>query len=96
MFFYVYVLFSQKYKRLYIGYSSDVFKRLEQHNSGKSKATRPFMPYELIFYESFTDKQDAKAREVYLKSGWGRRSLHKMLKNTFIIIDFSLVEVIQN
>jgi len=67
----------------YIGYTSDLRKRFSQHNDGHSLATKPFRPYTLIFYESFWDKRDAKAREEYLKSGWGFRTIKKMLKHFF-------------
>lgn len=93
MFYYVYLLYSQQFKKLYIGYSTDVFNRVNEHNAGKSKATKPYIPYKLIYFEAFTNKKDAKAREVYLKSGWGRRSLKKMLKHTCITIDFNSVEI---
>jgi len=78
MFYYVY-LRSQKDKSFYIGYTSDLVKRFKQHNSGESKATRPFRPYTLIFYEAFLYRIDAKNREVYLKSGYGRRTIFSML-----------------
>lgn len=80
---YVYILQSKKTQSLYIGHTSDVEKRLKEHNEGKSKATRPFRPYQLVFYEAFIHKKDAKEREEYLKSGWGRRAIKKMLKNYF-------------
>lgn len=79
--FYVYVLWSKSHDRLYVGYSSELRNRFQQHNQGISKATKLFRPYELIYYEAFVEKKDAKNREVYLKSGWGRRSLKKMLPN---------------
>ncbi|MBI2673956.1 MAG: GIY-YIG nuclease family protein [Candidatus Zambryskibacteria bacterium] len=79
----VYILQSQKDKSLYIGYTTNIGKRLAEHNSGKSQATRPFRPYELIYYEAFIDMKDAKSREEYLKSGWGRRTINKLLKNYF-------------
>ena len=79
--YYVYILQSKKDKSLYIGYTSDLQKRFFEHNAGKSLATKPFRPYSLIFYEAFIDKIDAKNREEYLKSGWGFRSIKKMLKN---------------
>ena len=81
MFYYVYILQSLKDKSLYIGYTTDLRKRLKEHNAGKSLATKPHMPYQLIFYEAFFNRKDAKNREIYLKTGWGFRSINKMLKN---------------
>lgn len=81
MFYYVYILRSQKDESLYIGYTTDLKKRFKEHNDGKSLATKPFRPYTLIYYEAFLNRIDAKHREVYLKSGWGFRSIKKMLKN---------------
>jgi len=83
--YYVYILQSQKNNSLYIGYTTDLRKRFKKHNSGANKATRPFRPYKLIYYEAFLDAKDAKAREIFLKSGWGRRSIKKMLKFYFNI-----------
>jgi len=80
--FYVYVIQSQKDKSLYIGYTVNLRKRVERHNNGLSLATRPKRPYMLLFYEGFVNKMDAKHREEYLKSGFGLRSLKKMLKHT--------------
>ena len=79
--FYVYVLKSLEDGSLYIGYTSDLKKRLLSHNNGENKATKYKIPYILVFYEAFINKIDAKHREVYLKSGWGFRSIKKMLKD---------------
>lgn len=81
--FYVYILQSLKDKSLYIGYTVDLRKRFDEHNNGESKATKPFRPYKLIFYEAFLNRVDAKRREEYLKSGWGFRSIKTMLKEYF-------------
>lgn len=81
MFYYVYILQSLKSKSFYIGYTADLKKRFKEHNEGKSLATKPFRPYKLIYCEAFLDRIDAKHREEYLKSGWGLRSIKKMLKN---------------
>lgn len=83
MFHYVYILQSTKYKKLYIGFSSDLRQRFKSHNAGKSEATKPFIPYELIFYEAFLNQRDAKNRETYLKTGYGLRSIKTMLKYYF-------------
>ncbi len=78
--YYVYILQSSKNNSLYIGYTSDLRKRFKEHNEGKSLATKPFRPYKLIFYEAFLNEIDAKNREEYLKSGYGRKTIKKMLK----------------
>lgn len=83
MFYYVYILQSIKYKKLYIGYSANLKQRIVEHNSGKSAATKPYIPYRLIFYEAFLNEIDAKHREVYLKTGYGLRSVKKMMINYF-------------
>lgn len=79
MFYYVYILQSLKDNSLYIGYTSDLKNRLKEHNSGHSQATKPFKPYKLIFYEAYLNRVDAKNREEYLKSGYGRKTINKML-----------------
>ena len=80
MFYYVYILQSQKDKSLYIGYTSDLKKRFKKHNAGENLATKPFRPYNLIFYEAFLNRIDAKNREEYLKGGYGRKTIKSMLK----------------
>ncbi|MBI2326538.1 GIY-YIG nuclease family protein [Candidatus Collierbacteria bacterium] len=81
MFYYTYILRSSINNSLYIGYTSDLKRRFQSHNAGLNKATRLFIPYKLIHYEAFLNRVDAKRRETYLKSGWGFRSIKKMLKN---------------
>ena len=83
MFYYVYILQSLQNKSLYIGYTSNLRKRFREHNKGESLATKPFRPYKLIYYEAFPDRLDAKNREEYLKSGYGRRSVKKLLDQYF-------------
>lgn len=83
MFYYVYILQSLKYDSLYIGYTSNLKARFKKHNNGENKATKPFIPYRLIFYEAFLNRLDAKNREEYLKSGYGRRTINKLLKRYF-------------
>lgn len=80
MFYYIYILQSLKNNSLYIGYTSDLKKRFKEHNSGENQATKPFIPYKLIFYEAFLDRVDAKNREIYLKGGYGRKTIKAMLK----------------
>ena len=81
--YYVYVLCSLKNGNWYIGYSANLKKRFKEHNSGQNISTKPFMPYKLIFYEAFLNRIDAKNREEYLKSGYGRKTLKTMLSRYF-------------
>jgi putative endonuclease len=83
MFYYVYILQSLKNHSLYIGYTSDLKKRFKEHNSGLSQATKPFIPYKLICYEAFLNRIDAKNRETYLKSGYGRKTI-KIILNKYL------------
>ncbi len=80
-FFYIYILFSLKDNKLYIGYTEDLKIRLGEHFEGKSTATKNRRPLLLIHYEAFTNKRDAKAREVFLKSGFGRSQLKKAIQH---------------
>lgn len=77
--YFVYVIQSLTDKSWYIGYTSNLTCRLSQHNSGKSRYTNQHGQYKLVCYFAIPNKNDAKRYEKYLKSGWGRRSLKKML-----------------
>lgn len=79
--YYVYVLQSKQDRHLYTGCTNDLKKRLIMHNSGKVESTRKRLPLKLIYYETFINKQDAFNRERWLKTGWGRNHLNKILSN---------------
>ena len=81
--FYTYVLRSISTGNLYIGYTNDLKRRFEQHNKGLSLSTKYRLPFKLVFYECFSNSTDARSREKYLKSGYGRQQLKDILKNTF-------------
>lgn len=78
--FYVYLLENINDKSWYIGYSSDLRRRLTEHNTGKGgKTTRQKKGWKLIYYEAYIVKEDAQRREVFLKSGSGRKYLKNQL-----------------
>ena len=76
---YVYVLRSVTDYGLYIGYSANLRKRIQQHVQGDSFATSYRGPWKLIYYEAYLERHDALGRERYLKSGGGRRFLEVQL-----------------
>jgi putative endonuclease len=80
MFHFVYLLQSEVDKSLYIGYTADVKRRLEEHNSGKNFSTESKKPWKLIFFEAYLNQTDAKRREKYLKTSQGSRLIKRMLK----------------
>jgi len=70
---FTYVLFSKGFGRCYVGISDDVDKRMVEHNSGKTKSTKAFVPWHLVHIEAYSSKVEARKREKYLKSAAGRR-----------------------
>jgi putative endonuclease len=71
--YYVYVLRSEESRKLYTGYTSDLRKRLTHHEEGLSPYTKSRGPYKLIYYEACMNRNDAMTREIYLKTGMGKR-----------------------
>lgn len=80
-FWYVYVLRSLSDGKRYIGFTSDLRKRMADHARGRSFATAPRRPLELIYYEACSQESDALRREKYFKDSGGRRYLAKRLKD---------------
>lgn len=71
--FFVYVLYSSKFKRFYVGMTSNIELRLKTHNAGKVKSTKSFCPWEMVYTEEFETRRQARDREKYLKTAAGRR-----------------------
>jgi len=66
--FYMYILKSQSDGNLYYGYTNNLRRRLKEHNDGKNRSTKARTPFELRYYESFFNENDAKEREWSLKN----------------------------
>ena len=81
--FYVYTAQSKKDKGLYIGFTSDLKKRIKEHNAGKTKSIKHRTPFELVYYEAYLNKIDARKREIELKkNGQQRKLLKERIKNS--------------
>ena len=78
--YYVYILKSNRDNKLYIGYTTDLRKRLKEHNQGKVASTKSRRLLELVFYEAYKDSKDARRREIYLKTANGKSTLRMMLR----------------
>jgi putative endonuclease len=65
--FYTYLLRSKIKKWFYIGSTKDLRRRLNEHNNGMVKSTSPYLPFDLIYYEAYTNYTLARKREIELK-----------------------------
>ena len=77
---YVYLLLSEKDDKFYTGSTNDLKRRLYEHNSGNVRSTRNRRPLKLIYYEACLNDDDAKQREIYLKSGMGKKYIRNRLR----------------
>lgn len=77
----LYILHSLKDNNFYTGITTDLKRRVKEHESGKNFSTAPRRPFKLIYYEVYLLKEDAEAREKYLKTSMGRRVIRKQLAN---------------
>ncbi|MFH0907203.1 MAG: GIY-YIG nuclease family protein [bacterium] len=80
----VYVLRSEDTGQLYIGSSADPDARLASHNAGCVCSTKSHRPWKRILLEEHAGRGTATKRERYLKSGWGRRELRKLLADVSV------------
>ncbi|AFH49489.1 Hypothetical protein IALB_1782 [Ignavibacterium album JCM 16511] len=79
--FFTYILFSAKHNKHYFGHTSNLQKRISDHNSGLSTFTKKYLPWELIYFEEFDSRAEAMKREKFFKSYLG----YKWLKQNKII-----------
>lgn len=79
----VYVLHSLKDNKQYIGYTTNLKRRLTEHFGGRNISTKNRRPFILLFCEYYLSENDAKRREKYFKTTIGKRVLRLMLKNSF-------------
>jgi putative endonuclease len=79
--YYVYVLWSEKLKKRYVGSTKNLEQRIKEHNSGKTTFTKSGVPWKLIYYEQYTSLSEARKREIFLKSGQGRKLLDEVQRS---------------
>jgi predicted GIY-YIG superfamily endonuclease len=77
---YVYLLQSEiAGNQRYVGITSDLKKRLQDHNTGKSAHTSKYLPWRVVTYVAFVDGRKAELFERYLKSGSAHAFARKRL-----------------
>jgi putative endonuclease len=64
--FTVYVLKSKVAKKSYVGYTTDINRRIKEHNSGKGSYTKKYMPWIIVYTEEFHKENEAKKERSIL------------------------------
>ncbi len=83
--FILYAMKSEVDGRIYVGFTKDLDNRVREHNQGKTKSTKGYRPWALMYREAIGERTEARKREKYLKSGTGKEFLknlslrHKMV-----------------
>ena len=77
----MYVLKSLKDGKMYIGHTANIKKRFNEHQKGKVRSTKSRRPFKLIYTEEYSTKSEAFKREMFLKTGQGRKFLQTKLKD---------------
>ncbi len=79
---YTYIIKSKSCNKYYIGYTENLEKRLREHNGGKTKSIKAFIPFDIIYYESYNNKPEAYKRERKIKKYKGGEAFKKLINNT--------------
>lgn len=82
--YFTYVIRSKLDGKFYTGFTSDLVKRLLEHNSGKVFSTKKRIPFEVVYFEFCLNQEDALHREKYLKTTYGKRYIKNRLNNYLI------------
>jgi len=80
MVYFVYILQSDLDDSYYIGYTSDLERRLIDHNDGRSRYTSKKVPWKLVYTESYNSKSEALKRERFLKKQRNREFYRKLIE----------------
>ena len=78
---YCYILFSSKLNKYYIGSTTDIERRLAEHNRGKEKFTQTGIPWILVYKEVFSELKPARQREFYIKKMKSRLFIEKLISS---------------
>jgi putative endonuclease len=77
----VYILYSEKHDRYYVGQTNNLVSRIHRHNSGYVKSTKPFKPWELVSHIDLDDRKSAMALENKIKRYKSRIKTQEIIKN---------------
>ncbi len=76
--YYTYILFSATFNRYYVGHCQDLNLRLERHNNKQVFSTKPYVPWLIVYSECYETRQEANAREIYIKGMKSRKYIERL------------------
>ena len=79
MMFFMYIIYSEKRDKYYIGYTANLEIRVEKHNIGATRSTRSGIPWVLVYSEEFDNKSDAIKREIAVKKKKSRKYIESLI-----------------
>ena len=79
--YFIYILFSEKLNRYYIGSTHNISQRLKRHNGGATKSTKAGRPWKVVYSEKYNSKTEAIKRENYLKRMKSRKFIESLITN---------------
>jgi putative endonuclease len=77
----LYILFSQKLNKYYVGSTTDLDRRVIEHNRGKEKFTKTGIPWVLVYSEMFEELIEARSREHYIKKQKSRKFIEALISS---------------
>ena len=77
--YFVYAIKSIQRNYIYVGMTNNLERRIIDHNNGRNRSTKAYIPFELIFSEVVQNRNEARKREKYLKTGSGRNFIKSLM-----------------
>ena len=81
MIYTVYILYSAKIDKFYVGYTNDIQRRMAEHNRKKGKYTDNGIPWKIVYTEAFENKKEAMNREAFIKSRKSRKFILELINS---------------
>ncbi len=78
----VYIIFSKKLDKYYVGYSEDIYVRLKQHNEGFSTYTSRANDWQIKYSEAFESRELAMKREKEIKNKKSRKYIEYLISSS--------------
>lgn len=79
--FYTYILYSVKLDKYYVGSCEDMDTRIQQHNAGRNKSTKPGLPWTIKYLEEYSTRAEAVSRETEIKNKKSRKYIEWLISS---------------